>query len=165
MMAFHWAGLDAGGPIILAIAILSFIMWVLILNGYWIWWSLYKHIHKGDMRQDIKFFNKLDKGLKGLVVRGWLCQIRQQLNKGQPEIRVMIKLLPLLGLLGTVDGLIDCFHNLGGQNVLQAISSGIAGAMMTTLSGLVCSLSGIYFSYHLKRRHDGLMTIIVQRWG
>jgi biopolymer transport protein ExbB len=56
---------------------------------------------------------------------------------------VLIGALPLLGLLGTIIGLLDCFAGIASEGAdSELISSGIADALLTTQLGLVCAIPG-----------------------
>ncbi len=72
-------------------------------------------------------------------------------------INAMASVLPLLGLLGTVNGMIQAFQvmadNVAGQHFF---SGGIASALLTTLAGLVTALSGVLFHHHLQQRAQQL---------
>ena len=53
----------------------------------------------------------------------------------------LIAALPLLGLLGTIMGLLDCFAALQtGNSGADLFSSGIGDALLTTQLGLLCAL-------------------------
>jgi len=65
---------------------------------------------------------------------------------------------PLLGLLGTVSGMLATFQALasgsGGDKTMEMIASGISQALITTETGLVIALPGLFFQYHLARERD-----------
>ena len=54
---------------------------------------------------------------------------------------ILIGALPLLGLLGTIIGLLDCFAGIAVEGASGAVlSGGIGDALLTTQLGLVCAL-------------------------
>ena len=77
----------------------------------------------------------------------WLSEARVNATKGFMIIKGLIQICPLLGLLGTITGMIEVFEVLAitGSNSARALSSGIAHATLPTLAGLVIALSGYYF--------------------
>jgi biopolymer transport protein ExbB len=73
-------------------------------------------------------------------------------------MRRAVSTAPLLGLLGTVTGMLSTFDALaggsGGQKTMDLIASGISEALITTETGLVIALPGLFFQYHLARERD-----------
>jgi len=70
-------------------------------------------------------------------------------------MRVCVAAAPLLGLLGTVTGMLATFDALatgsGGEKTMGLVSKGIAEALITTETGLVIALPGLFFQYQLTR--------------
>jgi biopolymer transport protein ExbB len=73
-------------------------------------------------------------------------------------MRVCIATAPLLGLLGTVTGMLSTFGALGtgagGEKTMAAVAKGISEALITTETGLVVALPGLFFQYQLRRQRD-----------
>ena len=63
-------------------------------------------------------------------------------------------MLPLLGLLGTVTGMIETFDVMSefGQHNVRGMAAGISQALFTTMAGLMTALSGYFFSVNLDIR-------------
>ncbi|MCS5711791.1 MotA/TolQ/ExbB proton channel family protein [Candidatus Berkiella aquae] len=61
---------------------------------------------------------------------------------------------PLLGLLGTVLGMIQIFAVLGGTPDPQALAGGIAQALLTTAFGLFIAIPCLLFHRYFRRRID-----------
>src|SRR5690554_2685704 len=81
-----------------------------------------------------------------------------ELQRGLVALRTIISIAPMLGLLGTVTGLIRCFDLLGsgGQGYdQQSVSTGISEALLTTAVGLIIAVIATifynYFTYRLER--------------
>ena len=76
-----------------------------------------------------------------------------------PLIRALVQVLPLLGLLGTVVGLVHTFEGIAllGENQRRAIAEGIAEALFATLSGLFTALSGLLACTRLEARVAALL--------
>jgi biopolymer transport protein ExbB len=65
--------------------------------------------------------------------------------------RVLVAVAPLLGLLGTVLGMIETFHALvqGNVEMTAKLADGIHIALYTTQAGLVAALPGVFALAHL----------------
>ncbi len=71
---------------------------------------------------------------------------------------VCVGAAPLLGLLGTVTGMLATFVALssgsGGEKTMAMVAKGISEALITTETGLVIALPGLFFQYQLSRRYE-----------
>ena len=79
--------------------------------------------------------------------RMWLSEARVRATRSLGLIRGLITICPLLGLLGTITGMMELFQTLSvtGSTSARALSGGIARATLPTLGGLLIALSGYYF--------------------
>ena len=66
---------------------------------------------------------------------------------------------PLLGLLGTVLGMIEIFSSFMGSGMANAglLASGISKALITTAAGLMVGIPAVFFHRFLQRRVDDLV--------
>jgi len=86
------------------------------------------------------------------VKRYFLSDMHVQLNTSLQVIRMLTILLPMLGLLGTIAGMIQTFDVMAvfGTGNARGMAGGISEALFSTMAGLVGALSGIYLSAHLE---------------
>lgn len=78
-----------------------------------------------------------------------------KLENGMGVLEVVITIAPLLGLLGTVSGLVSVFATLGDQGDVSdpsLIAAGIAVALNTTIAGLVVAVVTVIFHSSFTRR-------------
>ncbi len=84
------------------------------------------------------------------------CAMRQRLGltRHLMVIAVMATIAPLLGLLGTVLGMIETFDviSLFGTGNAKAMAGGISVALITTQTGLLVAIPGLFLSGVLNRR-------------
>ena len=69
-------------------------------------------------------------------------------------IKALIAICPLLGLMGTVTGMITVFDVMtysGGGNA-RAMAGGVSMATVPTMAGMVAALSGVYFGTWLEHK-------------
>jgi biopolymer transport protein ExbB len=73
-------------------------------------------------------------------------------------MKICVSAAPLLGLLGTVTGMLSTFGALasgsGGEKTMEMVAKGISEALITTETGLVVALPGILFQYMLVRQNE-----------
>lgn len=85
--------------------------------------------------------------------------IRMQLSRHRSLARSLTAVAPLLGLLGTVDGMIETFDSLA-EMALYTQSGGIAGgisrALFTTQMGLAVSIPGLLAGRMIDRREENI---------
>lgn len=74
-------------------------------------------------------------------------------------IALLAALAPLLGLLGTVGGMVKTFEVIAvfGTGNARALASGISEALITTQTGLVVAVPGMFFAGELVRRTNVLL--------
>ena len=79
-----------------------------------------------------------------------------KLDRFLPTLQTIVAIAPLLGLLGTVLGMIKIFDVLALQEFANAaaLSSGIAEALITTAAGLVVAIPTQIFYYIVKGRAE-----------
>ena len=133
---------ERGGLILWFILLLSMLMWTLLLERYW-----YLQITHPRKLKALESTGRHDTLPGRLALAG-------QLESHLPMIRSLVYVLPLLGLLGTVAGMIQTFDvlTLFGNSNPRGLSAGISQALLSTMAGLVTSLSGLYFISHLSQR-------------
>jgi len=79
-------------------------------------------------------------------------------------MKVCVATAPLLGLLGTVTGMLVTFNGLaqggGGDQTMGIISKGISEALITTETGLVLALTGVFIQFFLTRQHQRFEKVV-----
>ena len=84
----------------------------------------------------------------------------KQIYSFLPSLEVISQVSPLVGLLGTVIGMIDSFNELelGGSLVDPAIlAGGIWTALLTTAMGLIVAIPALVSHYFLEKKINDLM--------
>ncbi len=143
----------AGGWVLLAILVISLVMWFLILERYLFYFvgrpRLVRDIVVKWQRQRTRVPEVDDRLREGLT-----NQFRGQLASWVGTIQVITAILPLLGLLGTVVGMIKTFEvmTVFGTGNVRGMADGISQALITTMVGLMTALAGMYFANDLEQR-------------
>lgn len=152
-----WAGFDAfldrGGPVLTVILGVSVILWCLIVERL-----LYFKLTYPQQRQAWLAYwqSRTDKSSAPAhsVRTALISEARLAMTQTLPLIRVLISLCPLLGLLGTVTGMIHVFDVLAvtGTGNARAMASGISQATLPTMAGMVIAIAGLYCKQLLEDR-------------
>lgn len=147
------AFLDRGGPVLLIIMAATFVMWALILERLFYFRFAHKQIAAEALaewrsRSDRK--SKLAHWVRDKLV----SEVRIKAEQNVQLTKAMVALAPLLGLLGTVTGMVAVFDIMAitaGADA-KAMSAGVSRATIPTMAGMVASLSGIMFTSGMDRR-------------
>ncbi len=93
-----------------------------------------------------------------------LTELMPKLEGTLPTIAIIGSLLPMLGLLGTVIGMIEVFEVIArhGTGDPMQMAHGISQALLTTASGLICAIPVIFIHHLLVRRLGFLMAVTEQ---
>jgi len=88
-----------------------------------------------------------------------LAEIIPRVEGRLATIAILASLLPMLGLLGTVTGMINVFEviALQGSGKPDEMAEGISQALLTTASGLIIAIPVIFLHHLLSRRVNVLM--------
>jgi biopolymer transport protein ExbB len=137
----------SGGPVLFAIAILTFILWTLIFERIWFYRSslrrsVKKTVESWDARPERKSWNAHQ------IRVAMVSRISQNIRANLDMIGTITALCPLFGLLGTVSGMIEVFNVLattGGADA-KSMASGVKQATIPTMAGMVAAISGVFGS-------------------
>lgn len=145
--------LHSGGTILWVILLVSIALWCLIVERLLFFRLSYPKLREQCLTE---WNGRCDKvSQKALNIRNAIIsKAHISMNKTVPIIQMLIKLCPLLGLLGTVTGMIHVFDVLAvtGTGNARAMASGVSHATIPTMAGMVIAISGLYFSKLIEER-------------
>lgn len=141
-----------GGPVLYGILLVCILLWSLILERLWFFYITQPRAHK-QVVADWQQRQDRDSWCARKIRSGVLSQQRQLAEQLLPSVGILIAVCPLLGLLGTVTGMVSVFDVLAitGTGNARAMASGISQATIPTMAGLVVALTGLYFRTRFKR--------------
>ena len=139
--------LDAGGWVTRWILGACAVLITVALERAWYLWRIYPRVRAAALAQWAARGERHSWAAQRIRV-ALISQLRVGLESGLPIIKVMVPMAPLLGLLGTVMGMLQVFDAMalskGGDT--RAMADGISHAMIATMAGLVVSVIGLFFS-------------------
>jgi biopolymer transport protein ExbB len=173
--------LSAGGPVMIPLVAVSVVMWTLIIQRALFFARLYHRNMPRTQAADCIRENRLPDFTRFRGAMALLVGTFQQRRIGRPTvdrqildetvmslvasldahlalIGVLASVAPLLGLLGTVTGMISTFDIIAvyGTGNAKAMAGGISEALITTQAGLLVAIPGLYMRNFLSRRAERL---------
>ena len=146
---------EAGGPVLWGILLVTMIMWTLIIERFWYFKNLMPSLTNDALNQWGAVSNKGD--WYSMRIRDQIIsEVSAETRKFILTIETMMQILPLLGLLGTVVGMIKVFDVMTffGTGNARLMASGVSQATIPTMAGLVAAISGLYIANLLKRKAE-----------
>ncbi len=145
--------LESGGTVLWLILLSSVLMWTLIIERYMFVYVM----HPKQVKQLLQSWQQRTERHSWYaqkIRQGMISESSASLHQHLMAIKTLIVALPMLGLLGTVDGMIQTFDVLTvfGTGNARGMAGGISVALITTMGGLLAALSGMYFSTQLEQR-------------
>lgn len=137
--------LEAGGPVVMSLLWVALVLWTLIFERLLFYrFELRNLIQRvqteWDQREDQSswYAQKIRQRL--------VAETQRKIRGSLPFIKTLVALCPLIGLLGTVTGMIKVFEVMAvlGTGNAREMASGVSAATLPTLAGMVLALSGMY---------------------
>jgi biopolymer transport protein ExbB len=144
---------ELGGPVLRVIGYVTLFMWILIVERL----VYFRTKHRALVRQAHNYWDeRLDySSWKAHQIRTWIIsQVSANAERNLAMIKTCVALCPLLGLLGTVTGMIEVFEvmAISGSGNPRSMASGVSKATVPTMAGMVAALSGVAMSAYLENK-------------
>jgi biopolymer transport protein ExbB len=153
-----------GGPVLWLIAWLLLIKWSLIFERIWYLNTAHKAnvqwtLAAWSARTDTKSWSAHQ--IRTMMISKISLDVRNTL----PIIEVLVTICPLLGLIGTVTGMIEVFFVMAvsGGGDAKSMAGGVSKATIPTMAGMVGAISGIFASNYLRAKVDRDMDLLEDR--
>ena len=145
--------MERGGPVLVVIFITILILWAMVLERM----IYFKTGHNRQVNEVMGTWEGRTERTSWYahkIREGMISQINMDLRGNLSHIKTLVAVIPLMGLLGTVWGMIEVFDVLsvmGSANV-KAMSAGISKATIPTMAGMVGALSGVFAASYIEAR-------------
>lgn len=139
--------IGVGGWVMIPIFFFTFFLWTFILERF----AYYGFAHKPlKARLKAEWDAREDKSSwRAHAIKDELVsEVKQRTDTNVGIIKTLVALMPLLGLLGTVTGMISVFDVMAfsGSSNARLMAGGVFRATIPTMAGMVAALSGLFFS-------------------
>ena len=144
---------DSGGAVIIALAILSL---VLYRSSFGTYLFIKKTIRGTSSNTDRNSHLRDD---SELFQEEFDAIVKRQVT----FIGVLATAAPLLGLLGTVEGMLETFDSLAqraGTDTSRQVSAGVSKALITTQAGLLVAIPALFMIQLIKREANKVNHIV-----
>lgn len=146
---------NSGGAIMWLLLALSAVLWGLI-NRYQSLLSL--NNEEGYLKEVSLYLNSVVSKDRAEIE----SIVYDKISVDERLIKAMIAVAPLMGLLGTVGGMIETFASLGTMSMFKSgggIAGGISQALLTTQLGLIVAVPALLYLKVLEKKRGILMNL------
>jgi biopolymer transport protein ExbB len=145
--------MELGGDVLFVIGFLTLFMWMLVIERLIYLRAGHKRLaakalYIWEARNDHKSWNAHQ------IRTRLISQVSSKVERNIPLIQTCVALCPLLGLLGTVTGMVEVFEvmAISGSGSPRSMASGVSKATIPTMAGMVAALSGVAMATYLQRK-------------
>ena len=144
---------DEGGPFVFWIFLCGFVMWTLVIERLW-YFSRVLPAQAESTKRAWRARDEHHSWCARQIRMGMISRLNSEMSAKLLLLRVLVPLSPLLGLVGTVSGMLEVFDSMAlrGSADARAMASGVSHAMICTLTGLAISITGLYPVFYFQSR-------------
>jgi len=144
---------EGGGPFVIWIFLSCLVMWTLVFER----WLYFNRVLPRETAEALaRWRARTEHGswCARQIRQAMLSRFRAGMTTNLRLLKVLVPLAPLLGLIGTVSGMLEVFDSMAlrGSADARTMASGVSHAMICTLTGLAVSITGLYPVYYFDSR-------------
>jgi biopolymer transport protein ExbB len=142
-----------GGPFVVWIFVAGILLWGMIIERYWYFTRVLPK-QAAAMRAQWDARSDKTSWCARQIRKAMISRLNGSMTAGFPVLQVLVPMSPLLGLIGTVTGMLQVFDSMAlrGNADARSMASGVSAAMICTMSGLAVSIIGLYPVHYFKTR-------------
>ncbi len=142
---------EAGGAVLVVLAFVAVLVFGMAIERWWYYRITWRQARRQLVR---RWADRPDhRSWSARTLRHvWSEALVARLRRPLPWLKLLVALCPLLGLLGTVTGMITVFDSLSMSETHQAraMADGVARATLPTLTGMAIAVVGLYQSFRAR---------------
>jgi biopolymer transport protein ExbB len=144
---------DDGGPFVIWIFASGVLMWALILERYWYFARILPK-RVAEVQAEWQARKDRTSWCARQIRTAMISRLNSAMTTGFPVMQVLVPMAPLLGLIGTVAGMLEVFDSMAlrGNADARSMASGVSAAMICTMTGLAVSITGLWPVHYFKTR-------------
>ena len=145
--------MELGGDVLFVIGFLTLFMWMLIIERLFYLRTGHKRLAAKTMQLWEARSEHKSWSAHQIRIR-LISQVSAQVERNIPLIQTCVALCPLLGLLGTVTGMVEVFEvmAISGSGNPRSMAGGVSKATIPTMAGMVAAISGVAMATYLQRK-------------
>jgi biopolymer transport protein ExbB len=145
--------IDAGGPFVVWIFLSCLLLWTLVIER-WVYFSRVLPRESLEAIQRWRTRTEHKSWCARQIRQAMIARLEAGMKANLRLMKVLVPLSPLLGLIGTVSGMLEVFDSMAlrGSADARTMASGVSHAMICTLTGLAVSISGLYPVHYFDSR-------------
>jgi biopolymer transport protein ExbB len=136
--------IQQGGTIMYVLLLLNVIGFAMMITKFWLFTQEKKKVNSRVNEMSARLENSTSKDIHAVIeiakqeVANYIAQVENGLN----TIKIIASISPLLGLLGTVIGVLGAFKVMATQGTgdPSLFASGISVALITTIGGMIVAI-------------------------
>jgi biopolymer transport protein ExbB len=142
-----------GGLFVFFIFATGVVLWTIVLERYWFFARILPGLTRDTMER-WKSRREHRSWCSRQIRTAMISRLNAQMTSNLLLLKVLVPLSPLLGLIGTVSGMLEVFDSMAlrGSADARTMASGVSHAMICTLTGLAVSITGLYPAYYFQAR-------------
>jgi biopolymer transport protein ExbB len=144
---------QGGGPFVVWIFVCGLMLWSIVIERAW----YFSRVLPRESQESLARWRargERSSWCARSIRTAMISRLNASMTAGLPLLRTLVPLAPLLGLIGTVSGMLEDFDAMAlrGSADARTMASGVSHAMICTMTGLAVSISGLYPVFYFQSR-------------
>jgi biopolymer transport protein ExbB len=155
-----------GGPFVGLIFAAGILMWTIIAERFWFFRRVLPQ-QAAELQKKWDARPEHTSWCARQIRQAMISKLHVAMSAGVPVMQVLVPMSPLLGLIGTVTGMLEVFDSMAlrGNADARSMASGVSQAMICTMTGLAVSITGLYPVHYFRTRTARETELLADRFS